>query len=75
MDDARLFETPHPVCPHCFHAFDADDMNSGFSEDDLWALAPQEGRTSATCPQCDQVFWIQGSYKPTYTTAFAEEDL
>lgn len=60
----------------CGYALDSDDMNSDFADDDdLWALAPDEGRTSVQCPQCDNSYWAQGGYKPTYTTSFSEDDL
>ena len=69
------YEQPTPTCPSCGYALDDNDMNSDFSEDDLFALAPNEGRTVVTCPQCDHGYWVQGGYAPTYTSAFSEEEL
>lgn len=66
---------PLPTCPGCGYALDCDDMNSDFSDDDLWALAPDEGTASVKCPQCDIEYWVRGGYVPTYTTSFNEDDL
>jgi len=69
------YQTLMPVCPHCGHEFDSDDMNE--SSQDLWALAPDEGRAEVTCPDilCEKTFHIQGGYRPQYTTAIDEDDL
>lgn len=40
---------------------------------DLWELAPNEETADLKCPVCDLQFWVKGSYRPEYTTAFAEE--
>lgn len=42
---------------------------------DLFALAPSEDRAVIECPACDKQYWVQGGYRPQYTSAFAEEDL
>jgi uncharacterized protein with PIN domain len=60
-------------CPHCNHEFDDDDMNSATT--DLWALAPTEERAVIQCPVCDLEFWVKGSYRPVYSSAFSEEEL
>lgn len=75
MEKHETHEQPAPTCPGCGYALDSDDMNSDFADDDLWALAPNEGRTSVQCPQCDNSYWVQGGYKPTYTTSFDEDSL
>ena len=58
-------------CPHCDHEFNADEMAS--CDVDLFALAPNEETACIECPVCDCEFWVKGSYKPEYSTAFAEE--
>lgn len=70
---AETYQTILPVCPHCGHEFDADDMNN--CDQDLWSLAPDEGRASIECPSCEKEFHIQGGYRPQYTTAISEDDL
>jgi hypothetical protein len=67
--------TAYPVCPHCGHQLDDDEMNA--DPEDLWALAPDEGRAEIVCPsgQCGKTFHAQGSYRPLYTTAINEDDL
>lgn len=67
----RMFEKPAVTCPHCEHNFTHDEMNE--CSTDLWALAPREETAAIECPICDQEFFVQGSYKPLYTTAIAEE--
>lgn len=68
---------PLPVCPHCGHAMDYDEMLYGepTCREDLFAIAPMEGTTSITCPACDLDYWVRGGYTPHYTTAPAEEML
>lgn len=75
MNEHDTYQQPKPTCPGCGYALSDDDMNSGFGDDDLWSLAPDEGRTSVDCPNCDNSYWVQGGYRPTYTSAFAEEEL
>ena len=77
MTDWKTFEAPRPTCPHCGHELDVDEMGYGASvcENDLWALAPNEGRSVVVCPVCDKQYWVQGGYQPHYTSAFSEEDL
>lgn len=74
---AETCRTPTPVCPHCGHAMDTDEMLYGkpTCDEDIFALAPDEGRTAIECPACDQQFAVQGGYTPHYTTAFSEEEL
>lgn len=71
------YNTKHPICPHCEYEFNADEMVEHHTQDDtmLYTLAHDEGIDSIECPQCDQVFWVEGSWQPTFTTALAEEDL
>lgn len=66
-----------PKCPHCGHEMDSDEMSYGkpTCDEDLFALAPNEGRAVIECPACDKQYWVQGGYTPMYTCAFAEEDL
>jgi len=68
-------QTLMPVCPHCGHEFDVDDMND--NTDDLWAAAPNETTLEVHCPvaSCDKDFWLRGSYRPQYATAIDEDDL
>ncbi|CAG2132169.1 hypothetical protein [Cupriavidus numazuensis] len=75
MTIPATFQTLMPVCPHCGHEFDSDDMNE--ADEDLWSLAPDEGRASVVCPDaaCGKEFHIQGGYRPRYTTAIDEDDL
>lgn len=75
MEKHDTFQQPMPTCPGCGYALDHDDMSSGFGDDDLYALAPDEGTTSVTCPQCDNSYWVRGGYKPTYTSSFDEDEL
>jgi len=69
------YQTFMPVCPHCSHEFDSDDMNA--ASNDLWAAAPDESRFQVACPSaaCGKDFWLQGGYRPQYTTAISEDDL
>ena len=75
MSEHETVEQPFPTCPGCGYRLDEQDMVSGFSEDDLWAIAPTEALASVKCPQCDQFYWVRGGYKPIYTTSFNEWDL
>jgi len=77
MADPSTFEEPFPVCPHCFHAMDTDEMLYGAPtcSEDLFALAPEEGRAAIVCPRCDAEYWVKGGYRPYYTSAFSEEEL
>lgn len=70
-------ETIRPTCPHCGHMMDSDEMCYGkpTCDEDLWALAPEEGRAVVECPACDHQYWVRGSFKPQYTSAFSEEEL
>lgn len=72
---ADTYQTPMPLCPHCGHEFDTDDMNA--NPGDLWALAPNEGQAEVICPDvlCGETFHVQGGYRPQYTTAISEDDL
>lgn len=75
MSSHDTFQKDHPTCPHCGYELDHDDMVSGFGEVDLYALAPDEGSTTITCPQCDQEYAVRGGYRPHYTSAFSEDEL
>lgn len=68
-----FFEQNKPVCPHCQHALNDDEMY--LEGIDIFLLAPTEDRAAIICPVCEYVYWIQGGYKPYYTTAFSEEEL
>ncbi len=70
---ADTTRTPLPVCPHCGHEFGHDDMHD--AETDLYALAHDEGKDEIECPECNKRFWVQGGYRPHYTTATNEDDL
>lgn len=68
------FERSHPVCPHCGHEMDSDEMYSRRCCD-LFAIAPNEDRVAIDCPACARPFWVQGGYRPIYTSAASEDDL
>lgn len=65
-----------PTCPDCGHMLTDDEMHKALSTSagDLWALAPQEGRSEIDCPACGKHYYIQGGYRPEYTTALDEEE-
>ena len=75
MDKHNTLEAAHPTCPHCGYEMDDDDMQSRLSDDDLYALAPDEGTAVVRCPQCDNEYAVQGGYKPHYTSAFSLDEL
>lgn len=75
MSGINTFETDLPTCPHCGHMLDGDDMLSGFSDQDLFALAPDEGSAEIKCPQCDKEYAVRGGYRPHYTSAFSLDEL
>lgn len=62
-----------PTCPSCNHEVTHDEA-VGMGED-LYALAPDEGRAEIACPSCGVTYHVQGGYVPTYTTALDEDDL
>ena len=67
---------PKPTCPHCGYALPTDDMLDHIaSDDDLFALAPDEGTVTVTCPSCSKSYAVQGGYTPHYTSAISEDDL
>ena len=68
-----VFRTPHPTCPHCGYELNHDDMHD--TADDLYALVPEEGTATVTCPSCDKEYAVQGGYTPHYTSAFSHEEL
>lgn len=65
---------PRPTCPACGYQMTVDDMTAQ-DETDLFALATSEERDCVACPKCDIHYWVKGGYVPTYTSAFAEEEL
>jgi len=70
-------ETPTPTCPGCDHALTIEEMqlSHGASEEDLFGLAPDEGRAVIKCPVCDIEYHCKGGYRPHYCTSFNEDDL
>lgn len=62
-----IFQQPTPVCPHCGHALDTDEMLE--CREDLFALAPAEGETEVTCPVCDLEYAILACNSPATLTA------
>lgn len=62
-----------PTCPSCDHEVTCDEVLG--TGEDLWALAPDEGRAAIECPSCGVTYHVQGGYVPTYTTALDEDDL
>jgi transposase-like protein len=73
----NTFQAPSPTCPHCGHELDEDEMLYGkpTCDEDLYALAPNEGSTVVQCPRCDLEYAVQGGYKPHYTSAFSLDEL
>lgn len=67
--------TDTPTCPHCGYALDYEDMQSGFSDVDLFALAPNEDTAVVMCPNCDSEYAVRGGYKPFYVSALSEDEL
>ena len=72
MSEHRTFERAGPTCPHCGHEMTEEEMDC---EANLFALAHNEERAVIECPVCDKQYWVQGGWKPQYTSAFAEEEL
>jgi len=82
MSEINTHDRPEPTCPHCGHAMTDDEMSGnryveGDAGDDLWALAPQEGRTKVVCPSvlCEKQYFVRGGYTPKYTASINEDDL
>ncbi len=74
--DHHTFNTRSPVCPACHHEMTTDEMvNHIHRGDDLFAIAPNEGRAELDCPACGQHYHIKGSYCPQYCTSLSEDDL
>ena len=71
---ATQYNEGAPQCPSCSYAMTSDDMLNQ-SEANLFDIAPNEDRAAVKCPSCDIEYWVQGGYRPTYTTALAEEEL
>lgn len=69
------FQQSSPTCPHCGYALDEEDMFSNFSKSDLFDLPSSEEQAEVNCPQCDMSYWVQGGYRPHYTSAFDKEML
>lgn len=71
----NTFQTDHPTCPNCGHELTDDEMQYGkpTCDEDLYALAPNEGTTWIKCPLCDQDYAVKGGYRPHYTSAFHED--
>jgi hypothetical protein len=65
------YKTLAVTCPHCDHEYTSDEMNE--CRPDLWELALDEETADLKCPVCDLPFWVKGSYRLDYTTAFAED--
>ena len=74
MTTGETHQQAAPVCPHCGHEMDTEDMLT-HREADLFAIAPNEETVSIKCMQCDLDYWVKGGYTPHYTTAFSEEEL
>ena len=82
MTEHDTYERITPTCPQCGHEMTDDEMSSnqyvdGDDGDDLWALAPEEGRTKVVCPSvlCEKPYYVQGGYRPQYTSAISEDEL
>lgn len=66
-------EAPTCPVPSCGYSLTIDDMMG--HDPDLFALAPDEGRTTIVCPSCGVTYHCQGWYRPRYTTALDEREL
>lgn len=65
-----------PTCPACKHGLTDDEMHgAAVYHEDLWALAPDEGRAEIACPACGVTYHCQGGYTPYYESALDEDDL
>lgn len=74
--EQNTYQRQAPACPHCGHELSDDEMQlSEVSDADLYALAPNEESAIVVCPVCDLEYWVQGGYRPYYTSAFSEEEL
>ncbi len=71
--EATHHKTAAVTCPHCNHVFTDDDCHR--CDTDIWALAPDEETAELQCPSCQQQFWVQGGFRPQYTTAISKDDL
>jgi predicted RNA-binding Zn-ribbon protein involved in translation (DUF1610 family) len=72
-EHAAIRTESKPTCPKCGHGLTDDEMHD--HQEDLWGLAPNEGRTEISCPACGRTYHCQGGYRPEYTTALHEDDL
>ena len=70
------YRTLRPMCPNkdCHHILLETEME-GTDGEDLFALAPEEGRAEVICPTCGMTYWVEGGYTPEYTTALDPDDL
>ncbi|MBS6362806.1 hypothetical protein [Burkholderia sp.] len=75
MTEHNTYERGAPTCPHCGHEMDSDEMCA--HHEDLFALAPDEGRAEIKCPDilCGKTYHVQGGYLPHYTSAIDEDEL
>ncbi len=71
------YQKPFPTCPHCGHQMDNDEMQYGkpTCEEDLYALAPNEGHAVIKCPLCDKQYVVLGGYAPHYTSFFSMDEI
>ncbi len=73
-EDKKVIDTKINIkCPHCDHVYTDDDMDN--AENDLWAICLREEKVEEVCPNCGELFFIQGSYTPVYETAKTEDEL
>ena len=71
--DLEIWQQDTVVCPHCKHRYTSDELNESCGDVDIWEVAHGEDTAELECPVCDQHFWVQGTYLPRWSTAFAEE--
>ena len=75
-DTPEIERQPTPVCPHCGHVMNTDEMQNDYGHSvDLFALAPMEDTAVIKCPVCDEEYCVKGGYTPHYTSAFTEDEL
>lgn len=69
--------TEYPICPHCGHQLDDDEMQYGSPtcDEDLYLLAIDESVAVIECPLCDKSYAVLGGFKRHYTSSFSSEDL
>jgi len=53
-----------PVCPHCDHVHDMDDMWNLYSDDDTHEV---------NCPNCQKTYLVDTHIECTFSTSYEED--